>query len=401
MPSLTKLTIVGIPVALVVTQFLQPKVELLGLSRTPVNLNNGHCQVIPGLEACEDAWIHEASGLAYLPCSNRESRLNWVPAMLHLNASALPTYSTDAVHIYDFATNSHRKLSITNLPAASQGIYVHAIDVWVDSVDSKKLTVFLNSHRPPLEREKSAEVGASSVIEIFETTLGSDTMNWVQTVEHELIRTPNNLVVTGPRSFYVSNDHRRKVHWARAVEFLHAEKSDIVYCDASGAQATCIVAADGLIYPNGIAKGPNSLLYSASSLVGNIRVWEAQEDHTLNLVEEVHLPRPTDNIHVSPNGEVYAACFSRVLDLVASSTRDGQEMGVVSPTEVWRMSNHSGVEEDRGSKFAMSLAFADDGKIMSGATTAAPYKNKLLLTGGGDLHIALSEEGEPWVALGD
>lgn len=133
--------------------------------------------------------------------------------MLHLHAEALPTYGTDYVAIYDFATNTHRRLALSNLPVDAQGIFVHAIDVWTDPDDPEALTVFLNSHRPPMDRKTAATQGADSVVEIFETRLGGDTLNWVQTVRHELVRTPNNLVATGPREFYVSNDHRRKSHW--------------------------------------------------------------------------------------------------------------------------------------------------------------------------------------------
>lgn len=56
-------------------------------------------------------------------------------------------------------------------------------------------------------------MGADSVIEIFEAQRGKSHAKLVRTVRNDLIVTPNNLVATGPRSFYVSNDHRRKVHW--------------------------------------------------------------------------------------------------------------------------------------------------------------------------------------------
>ena len=42
---------------------------------------NFNCEKIdvPGLEACEDMWLHEETGLLYMACSSMESRLNWVP----------------------------------------------------------------------------------------------------------------------------------------------------------------------------------------------------------------------------------------------------------------------------------------------------------------------------------
>ena len=34
---------------------------------------------VPGLEACEDMYLHEETGFLYMACSTMESRLNWVP----------------------------------------------------------------------------------------------------------------------------------------------------------------------------------------------------------------------------------------------------------------------------------------------------------------------------------
>lgn len=44
----------------------------------------------------------------------------------------------------------------------------------------------------------------------------------------------------------------------RKLEALVSEPSDIVYCDANAVGEKCIVAADGLIYPNGEFQIPSS-----------------------------------------------------------------------------------------------------------------------------------------------
>ena len=196
--------------------------------------------------------------LAYLACSSVEARHDWTPATLHLNASALPTISTDHVSTYNFVTGEIKKLSIKGLPAVAQGIWVHAIEIYHDETDDDQLTVLLNSHRPPLDRTTSALVGANSVIELFTTRVGSDELFHVKTVEHPLIRTPNNIAAVGAggMKFYVSNDHRRKVHWTRGLEVLKGEPSDIIYCDATGAVVDCKVAAEGLTFPNGASNPP-------------------------------------------------------------------------------------------------------------------------------------------------
>jgi hypothetical protein len=68
---------------------------------------------------------------------------------------------------------------------------------------------------------------------------------------------------------------------------LKSVPSDIIYCDASKGTPICKVAADSIIYPNGIAKGPKNILYQGSTLQGLVRVWEEKPDHTLKAVTEI------------------------------------------------------------------------------------------------------------------
>ena len=96
---------------------------------------------------------------------------------------------------------------------ARDNFHLHAIDAFHAPDDREHITIIVNSHNPQKNRADSPKLGANSVFEIFETRLGSPDLKWVKTVEHPLIRTPNNLVAMGPRQFYFTNDHRRKVHW--------------------------------------------------------------------------------------------------------------------------------------------------------------------------------------------
>lgn len=147
-------------------------------------------------------------------CSSIETRKHWLPTMLHLNAQALPAQSTDYFALYSFDTHSYQKLRITGLPADAGGIFVHGIDAWTHVDDPQKVTIAINSHRPPKDRSTAKDGGAESVFELFETRLGDKELKHVKTVKHDLVRTPNSLAMVGPRQFYFTNDHRRKVHWA-------------------------------------------------------------------------------------------------------------------------------------------------------------------------------------------
>ncbi|GAA5864182.1 hypothetical protein JCM3774_001248 [Rhodotorula dairenensis] len=390
-----------LPIISILLAVSKPRLNILGVGRAPheaVNLDR--CHAIPGLEACEDAWIHHDLGLAYLACSSLESRAHWAPSLDKLNATALPLESTDRLRLLDLSTRQHTEVELVGLPAESHGVWVHGMDALVHPDDPSTLILFLVSHRPRAERAQSPELGADSVVEIFETRVGSNHARWVATGRHELVRTPNNPVATGPRSFYVTNDHRRKVHWSRKLELAYCESSEIVHCEVSSAGTTdCIVAADGLTYPNGIAKGPDDLLYLASTMHGEVTSWEIQSDKTLLPYNLIPLERPIDNIQISPStGNLYAATFPKFLAFAsaaptASDPNRPSSPAHRSPVEVWRIANQTEQDETYlGRKFTKGVSLADpEGKVVSAITTAAPWRNQLLLTGFFAPHASVCE----------
>ncbi|GAA6041818.1 hypothetical protein JCM8097_007177 [Rhodosporidiobolus ruineniae] len=388
MPTLSRTTVLllslGAGLAAFFVSVVEPKLKVMGVGREVVPLNNGQCYAVPGLEACEDAWVDEETETAYLACSDPVSRKNWTPATLHLNASALPPVSTDYVAVLDLPSRSYQKLHLHGLPVEANGVWVHGIEVVRDPKSPKHLTLLLNSHRPPKDRATAPQVGADSVIEVFETVLGSKEAVHVRTVEHPLIRTPNNMAAVSKTGFYVSNDHRYKTHWTRPFELLKPVPSDIVYCDISTDVVDCKVAADNVVYPNGLAKGPGNLLYQASSLDACVHIWEALSDHTLVPLQVIPIARPLDNIHVHPStGEIYTTALAKVLDFF-KFTETGPYTNQRAAVEVWRVRNTTEEKEKAeplSRQYVAELAFADTGEIVSGSTSGVPFKDKLLLTG--------------------
>lgn len=96
-----------------------------------------------------------------------------------------------------------------------------------------------------------------------------------------------------------------------------------MHCQASGAQPDCIDAATGLIYPNGITRGPSDIIYVGSSATGEITALHQQADFTLLEGETVaSLGTTIDNIHVTEEGEIIAATIPKVLHFV-DRCRDG------------------------------------------------------------------------------
>lgn len=157
----------------------------------------------------------------------------------------------------------------------------------------------------------------------------------------------------------------------------------------------------------GIAKGPDDLLYSASTFTGEISVWDIQADHTLvpsshiwvrwfagqlnarrthRFALPLQIQRPIDNLHVSPTtGAIFAATFPRFFDFALSSPslpRPHKPYSSRSPVEIWRVANQTSDEQFLGRRWAKDVVLADPkGETVSAVTTAAPWRDQLLLTG--------------------
>ncbi|KDE03691.1 hypothetical protein MVLG_05822 [Microbotryum lychnidis-dioicae p1A1 Lamole] len=371
-----------LPGLLLISSFIWPIVQVIGLTRPVNQLHNTKCQRVPDLPAVEDAWIDYDADEAYLCGSSQESRQHWLPAILHLNASKLPEHSVDYVAVMDLNTLKHRRLEIVAPTEVTKDFNTHAIEGFHRASDRKHLTLFLNSHRPPAEgRDLAPKLGADSVIEVFETRTGSNQLKWLKTIRHPLIRTPNNIVATSETSFYVTNDHRHKVHWGRAFGIFYHVRSDIIHCDFASGETKCIVAAEGVYNPNGIAMGAQNKLWQASSGEPVLTVYEIQSgDHTLIPTDRIPVGRIMDNLHVADDGSVYVNTFPHPLHWVKAAATAGRNKHL-APTEAWRISNNTDESRHLGNKYKVELAFADDGSNVMWPTSAVPWKNKLISTG--------------------
>lgn len=259
----------------------------VSLPSTPhsIELTFSHC-----LTTSSDSWLHQDSGLLYLACSTLEGRKNWVPAIDHLTKPLAGDY----VAIYDTRGSGSPSSRITKVQpkdfsgTKGEGQYhLHSIGVEVVDFSSEKptLRIFLNNHRPHLDpagNELDGKTyGANSTVELFETTLGSDSMNHIRTYSSPLVVTPNMVAPVDADSFLVTNDHGEKLGALRGLDLI-MPKSHIVYCDPKGCKNA---TKNKLAFPNGLIKGQQKNVYfAASSAQGVVRSFELQADKSLVLV---------------------------------------------------------------------------------------------------------------------
>ncbi|KAJ7579296.1 hypothetical protein C8J56DRAFT_965373 [Mycena floridula] len=338
--------------------YLSPILALAGVFRDVQLVGTRDCSSIAGLDACEKIVLHEPSGLLYLACSSIESRLGFIPAVSQYNKER-HFLNVDYVATYDHSTSKVQRLSLKNFPLDAT-LGTHGMDVVTSSSNPKKLFVYLVNHRingdPTL-------VGADSVIEIFETAIGSDTLNHIRTIRDPLILTPNDVVGSPDgKSFYFTNDCASKTGALRDIRNIFTASTNVVHCHLDEG---CKVAISGLPSSNGIAEASNGTIYVASVLGGSLRVLEQQQDHSLVVTDVITSEYPMDNLSIDQDGAVWAAAFVKQFSML-KSMKDGKTK---SPVAALKFTINRGPKAFFGEKFSVDKPFEDDGNLVSGATS--------------------------------
>ncbi|QRV94112.1 hypothetical protein RhiJN_22130 [Ceratobasidium sp. AG-Ba] len=352
-------TILVIPIGLFYQIYLTPLFESVGVFRSVEPLNTEQCKTVEGLQACEKLVVH-SSGLVYLACaSSPYSRTVWTPALGHLNATALRALSSkDYVATYDPTSRKVTRLDLLGLDDP-RGLNVHGMDVVTDEHDPSLVWIYLVNHRPPLDpNADAAEIGADSVIEIFKTQLGSDSMKWIKTVSDEkVIVTPNDIVgSSNGKEFWFTNDHGAKTGISRTLDmYLHIKSTSVGYCHLD---TGCKIAADKLYFSNGIVR---KLLKLASL---SIKIDDPINDA---------LGRAIDNLALANDGSVVVAAFPKAMHFTSKAVKD---VNVPSPVSAIRVS------ENEGGGYRVEKIYESDGlNLGSAATTASMYQDELYLHG--------------------
>jgi sugar lactone lactonase YvrE len=258
------------------------------------------------------------------------------------------------------------------------------MDVVPSASNPEELYVYAINHRKPVQGP-GKEVGANSVVEIFKTKLGRNTLTHVRTVEDPVIDTPNDIVGSPDgKSFYFTNDHGAKVGHGRWLEFIGSARASIGYCHVDNG---CEISVAGMLGNNGIARSPNGTIYVGSAKIGGISTFEEQSDHSLVLTDVIPTDRLLDNLSVDEDGALWAAGIPSAL-LFLSAFNDPAK---VAASSALRITKNVGENAFFGEKLKVEKVFEDDGTVAS-MTTSVVYdvrRNTLFLSGICSTHLTV------------
>lgn len=352
-----------------------------GIWRTIEPVGNTGCKKVEILQACEKIVLHPPSGLLFLACSSPANRRHWLPALTILEEDK--TTFDDYIATYDATTGSVTRLAFEGFPT-SQGYSSHGMDVVPSASNPEELYVYAINHRKPAQG-LGKEVGANSVVEIFKTTLGGNTLTHVRTVEDPVIDTPNDIVGSPDgKSFYFTNDHGAKFGFARYLELLGLARTSVGYCHVDNG---CKISVAGLLGNNGITRSQNGTIYVGSMKIGHISIFEEQSDHSLVLTGVITTDHLLDNLSIDEDGALWAAAVPSALRWLSALSDPAK----VAPSSALRVTKNVGKSAYFGEKLKVEKVWEDDGTMASGTTSVVhdARRNILFLTGIYGTHLTV------------
>jgi hypothetical protein len=283
-----------------------------------------------------------------------------------------------------------REIRFTNF---DKPFNVHGFGIWPGE-DNTTFYLHAVNHLPLLvDGEPTDE--ADSRIEVFKVDLKDMTAAFEQSIEHPLIKRPNDIFSLGPKEMLVTNDHYYSRGLLRSLEdfldFSLASWTNIVHLKVersvphpddhsvkgetqafwAGFNDTVVghVVADRLHNANGLGRGRHGEVILGDASGGKLTTftWSPetstlQDKHSIpvnvNLDNPVWFEDPYATPKSNASGYVLAGLLSGIL--LDHQARDPEAR---IPSAVY-------LAREKGGKVEKTLLFEDDGEFISGAATA-------------------------------
>lgn len=321
------------------------------------------CNLIPGTVGGEDLTIDRATGWVFVAAHDRRATAT----------GAHPRGAIYAAHI-DSLDGGFLDLTAPTLPGALPVFGPHGLSLHSGPQGTRLAVV---NHRS--RTDTSIELYAVDYTSNGDGSAGvTPSLRHLRSIESPLFTQPNDVLLVGPESFYVTNDHHYVGGWREQAEtYLGLDVATLVYGEGDAVR----VAAGGLSYPNGVNISPDGrVIYVTETTDGVLRVYDRDiATGDLSLRSRIPMGRGPDNIDVTPDGTLWIAGHPHPMKLSAHAA----DPATPSPSDIVRLrvdaNGEPGEREviylDEGAQFSgASVAVFSGGRLLAGSV----YGNRLL-----------------------
>ncbi|KAM8770440.1 serum paraoxonase/lactonase 3-like isoform 1-T1 [Rhynchonycteris naso] len=342
MGKLAVLTLLGASLALIGERLVAFR-QRFNASREVEPVEYPNCHLIEGIENGSEDIDILPSGLAFISSG--------------LKYPGMPSFAPDEpgqIFMMDLNEQNPRIQSLNISDSFDKASFnPHGISTFTDKDHTVYLYVVNHPHM-------------KSTVEIFKFEEKQRSLLHLKTIEHELLKSVNDIVVLGPEQFYATRDHYFTSFFLMVFEIL----LDLRWTYALLYSPREVkVVATGFSSANGITISPDKkYIYVADVLAKKIHVMKILDNWDLTQLKVIQLDTFVDNLTVDPDtGDIWAGCHPDVMKLLMYNPEDPPG------SEVLRIQN---VLSD---KPRISTGYANSGSVLQASTVAFMYKRKLLI----------------------
>ncbi|XP_071505025.1 serum paraoxonase/arylesterase 2-like [Diadema antillarum] len=332
--------------------------KIMGYHKTVYNHAPGKCQFVSGISSGSEDLELLSDGIVLISAGylTFKDRVDGAPAG----------------HLYAYDINRHddgaKELTITGDFDVATQLHPHGISAYEDSKSGKTYLFVINHY-----------VGYD-VVDIFEFHRSSMSLSFVQSRRDPLMISVNNLVATGPDSFYITNEADTLHPTLRLAKTLLMFKTGyVLFCDLT----SCRQVSEALFEPNGIDMSPDRrYLYVDQPFERRVQVYERNKaDNSLKgnqAIQSIDIWTSPDNIYVDADGDLWLGCIP--VGHTAMAYIDHEDVRVAS--QVLRV-KLGGSKEAPYQDYELNEVYSEDGSNLTLSTSAVRHGNVLLI---GSLH---------------
>ena len=187
-------------------------------------------------------------------------------------------------------------------------------------------------------------------------------LKFVKAYQNILMNSPNTVVALKKGGFYTSIDQKKRGN--QLALLFKAKSGSIVFCDEQGGWAK---VASKLAYPNGLyITTKERYLYASTTRQHTLFKYSIKADGNLINREKVTQLVGGDNIRLGQNKELLIPAHLKAFKFFAHF----KDSSKIAPSVVYSVNTTDGTKE---------VAYSNDGKQISAASTAVSYKNHLYI----------------------
>ncbi|MCU0598723.1 MAG: SMP-30/gluconolactonase/LRE family protein [Desulfobacterales bacterium] len=266
--------------------------------------------------------------------------------------------TSGGIYFLEIDTDKTGELKRTGEPPLITAFKPHGVDIR-HSGNQTLLYVIIHDPRGRMERSENA-------VAIY--SVEDDSLRFIQLLEDkECLWSPNDLSVMSSGEIYLTNDYKTKFNL-----YFRTSGSEISYFNPS--TRTWSVVADDIAFANGIL-AEKERVYVTTTLGEEILEYPRNPDGTLGKEKKIIRVKGPDNLTRQGQYLLTAAHFDDLAFM-----RHSKDPAVPSPSVVLRI-----YPEQR----SRATVFVDNGELISAASTAMVYQDKLYISQVFDPYIVI------------